>query len=161
MRHLLEILKADLGCSTDDNSVGEPATFGLQQNEPAEHLQHPHAAQRQSKPAARSESVSEALDLIANEEAELRSSMCSNKFQKMEGKVEFARDLSKRGSTGSDPSAFLVTAETSDASCLLPATLSSTTCDSYFETSESLIEVDDLQESFAESLHLSTDNAQE
>ncbi|KAJ6661258.1 hypothetical protein lerEdw1_015395 [Lerista edwardsae] len=161
MRHLLEILKADLGCSKDDKSVGEPTTFGLQQDEPVEHLQHPCDAQRQSKPATKSESVSEALGLIANEQAQPKSSACSNKFQKVEGKAEFARDLSKPGSTGSDPSAFMVTAETSDTSCLLPPTLSSTTCESYFETSESLREVDDLQESFAESFHLSTDSAQE
>lgn len=161
MRHLLEILKADLGCSKDDQSVGEPATFGLQQNGPAEHRQHRSDAQRQSKPATKGAAVSQALDFIANEEAEPKSSVCSDKFQKMEGNVEFARDLSEPGSTGPDPLPFMVIAETSDTSCLLPPTLSSTTCDAYFETSDSLREVDDLQESFAESLHLSTDNAQE
>ncbi|XP_066480117.1 spermatogenesis-associated protein 7 [Tiliqua scincoides] len=159
MRHLLEILKVDLGC-TNENYLGEPATFGLRQNEPAENLQHPDDTQRQSKPASKNEEILKAIDFIANEQAEPKSLVCSEKSQKVESKDGFSKNLSEPVPIGPDPSSF-VTKETPDTSCMLPPTLDSTTCDADFEMSESLREVDDLQESFAESLHLSTDNAQQ
>lgn len=158
MRHLLDILKTDLGCNKEEKSVGKPATFGFQQNEPAEYLQHPGDTPRWSKLATKSEDILKAIDFLAHEQAEPEYSVCNDTSPNMEGKDEFSEDLSKLVPVGPDPLSLVESAETPDNSA---PTLSSTACDADFETSESLREVDNLQDSFAESFHISTDNAQQ
>ncbi|XP_061469229.1 spermatogenesis-associated protein 7 isoform X4 [Rhineura floridana] len=144
MRHLLEILKVDLGCSKEEKSVGRSDMFDLLGSEPTEHFQLPSNAQRQNK-LAKSEEFLKALDLITNEPAV--PCVRRDKFEKVEGNNEFSSSM--------------VTDETADTSCTLPPTLNSTTCDADFETSESLREVDELKDSLEEALPISTDNAQE
>nr|XP_028573909.1 spermatogenesis-associated protein 7 [Podarcis muralis] len=153
MRHLLEILKVDLGCSKEEKPAGGLDMFGLRRPEPAEHRQHRSKAQRQNKPA-KCEVLLKAVDLNENDPVH------SDDSEKAEGKAGFPPNLSEPVSVGLDPSSFVVTDEIADTSCTLPPALSSTTCDADFETSDSLREVDELKESFAESLPISTDNAQ-
>nr|XP_034963555.1 spermatogenesis-associated protein 7 isoform X1 [Zootoca vivipara] len=157
MRHLLEILKVDLGCSKEEKPAGGLDMFGLHRPEPAEHRQHHSKAQRQNKPA-KSEGLLKAVGLNGNDPAV--SPVHSDDSEKVEGKGSFPQNLSEPASVGLDPSSFVVTDETADTSCTLPPALSSTTCDADFETSDSLREVDELKESFAESLPISTDNVQ-
>ncbi|XP_053132546.1 spermatogenesis-associated protein 7 isoform X3 [Hemicordylus capensis] len=157
MRHLLEILKVDLGCNKEEKSVGGSATFSLRQSEPAEPFLFPSKAHRQSK-LVKSEEFLKAMDLIANEWPKPKSSACSDKSQKVEGKDEFPEDLSEPVNVGPDPSSSMVTDETPDTSHTLPPVLNSNEAD--FEMSESLGELDELKASFAESLHISADNAQ-
>ncbi|XP_053233559.1 spermatogenesis-associated protein 7 isoform X4 [Podarcis raffonei] len=157
MRHLLEILKVDLGCSKEEKPAGGLDMFGLHRPEPAEHRQHRSKAQRQNKPA-KCEVLLKAVDLNGNDPSV--SPVRSDDSEKAEGKAGFSPNLSEPVSVGLDPSSFVVTDETADTSCTLPPALSSTTCDADFETSDSLREVDELKESFAESLPISTDNAQ-
>ncbi|XP_032997489.1 spermatogenesis-associated protein 7 isoform X2 [Lacerta agilis] len=155
MRHLLEILKVDLGCSKEEKPAGGLDMFGLRRPETTEHRQHRSKAQRQNKPA-KSEVLLKAVDLNGNDPAV--SPLQSDDSEKVEGKAGFPPNLSEPVSMGLDPSSFVVTDETADTSCTLPPALSSTTCDADFETSDSLREVDELKESFAESLSISTDN---
>ncbi|XP_015282053.1 PREDICTED: spermatogenesis-associated protein 7 [Gekko japonicus] len=151
MRHLLEILKEDLGCNQEKKEG-----FGLVRNEPAEHLQLPHKLQRQ-----KSEEFLKAMDLLASEAAPSRPPACSNAFEKVEGKESFSKGLRGSLNAGLDPPPCPAHEESPATSCTMPPTLGSTTCDADFETSESLQELDELQESMAESLRLTTDNAEQ
>lgn len=153
MRHLLEILKEDLGCNQEKKEgIG---SFGLVWNE-LEHLQLPHKPQRQ-----KSKEFLKAIDLIASEAAPSRPPVCSNAFEQAEGKEDFPKGLSSSSIAGLDPFLYPAYDESPATSCTLPPTLSSTTCDADFETSESLQGLDELQESMAESLRLTTENTEQ
>lgn len=152
MRHVLEILKEDLGC----NQEKKFGSFGLARNEPAEHLQFPHKLQRQ-----KSEEFLKAMDLIANEAALTKPPLCSNAFQKVEGKEDFSRGLNGSLNAGLDPPLGPAHEESSATSHITLPTLGSTTCEADFDTSESLQELDELQESMTESLRLTTGSAEQ
>ncbi|XP_054828262.1 spermatogenesis-associated protein 7 [Eublepharis macularius] len=153
MRHLLEILKEDLGCKEERKEGFD--SLGRVQNEPAEYLQLPDKPQTE-----KSKELSKAMDLIASAAAISRPPVCSDAFHKVEGTDEFSKDLNGLLNAGLYPPSCPVLEENPITSSTLPPTLSSTTCDADFETSESLQELDELQESMAESLHITTDNAE-
>ncbi|XP_042316465.1 spermatogenesis-associated protein 7 [Sceloporus undulatus] len=158
MRHLLEILKIDLGCKKEEKSSRGLDKYSLLENDPGEHLQLPNEVQRENMPAT-SEGLSKAMDLITSE-----STACSDNFQELEIQDEIqdehsSKEVSEPGQVEPDPSSIAVTGGNLDTSCTLPPTCNSTTCDADFEISESLREVDDLKESLAESLPISTDDA--
>ncbi|KAM6464240.1 spermatogenesis-associated protein 7 isoform 2-T2 [Liasis olivaceus] len=150
MRHLLEILKVDLGCSKEENSIGVSDAYRHLQNEPAEHLQLPSTAQSK---VSKSEELLNAMDVIASDPT------VHNKFQKVEDQDEISQDLKELLNIELNPPS-LKTDETPDTTCPLPPTSSSTICDADFETSESLRDVDELKESMAECLPISLDSAQ-
>ncbi|XP_060117866.1 spermatogenesis-associated protein 7 [Heteronotia binoei] len=154
MRHLLEILKEDLGCNQEKREGF--GSFGLFRNEPAEHLQLPRKLQM-----PKSEDFLKAMDLIASEAAPSRPPVCRNAFENVEGKYDFSKVPSGSLNARLDPPPCSAHEESPATSCTMPPTLGSTTCDVDFETSESLQELDELQESMAESLHLTTDNAEQ
>uniref|UniRef100_A0A8D2LPN8 Spermatogenesis associated 7 n=1 Tax=Varanus komodoensis TaxID=61221 RepID=A0A8D2LPN8_VARKO len=149
MRHLLEILKVDLGCIKEEPSAGGSDVCGPLQNNQAKHLQLPSATQSQNK-LGKSEEFLKAMELIANDSA----ARCDN-FQEEEAQDEISKGINKPASVGLDPTSFMITDETLDTSCTLPSTCNSTTCDADFETSESLREADELREN---SLPISASN---
>ncbi|XP_063146266.1 spermatogenesis-associated protein 7 isoform X2 [Candoia aspera] len=150
MRHLLEILKVDLGCSKEEKSVGVSDAYVPPRNEPAEHLQLPSTAQSK---VSKSEELLNAMDLITSD-----PTVQKNKFQKVEDQDEISQDTKELLNMELNlPS--LKTDEPPDTTCPLPPTCSSTTYDADFETSESLTEVDDLEGSMAEHLPISLDSA--
>ncbi|XP_062974553.1 spermatogenesis-associated protein 7 [Elgaria multicarinata webbii] len=142
MRHLLEILKVDLGCIKEEKSAGGSDMYGPLQKGPVDHFQLP-----------KSEEFLKVMELIANEPP-----ACSDKSQVEEAQDEISKDINEPTSVGLDPMSFLVTDETLDTSCTLPPTCSSTTCDADLDMSESLRDVDELRESFVNSFPISTDN---
>ncbi|XP_048342692.1 spermatogenesis-associated protein 7 [Sphaerodactylus townsendi] len=142
MRHLLEILKEDLGCNQDKKEGFD--SFGLVRRKPAEHLELHQKPQRQ-----KSEEFLKAMDLIASEAAPSRLPVRINGSEKVED-----NGLNGSLNAGLNPAPD----ESPATSCSLPPTLSSTACDADFETSESLQNLDELQESMTESLRITTDN---
>ncbi|XP_020667085.3 spermatogenesis-associated protein 7 isoform X1 [Pogona vitticeps] len=153
MHHLLEILKVDLGCKKEEKSTGGLYKYALPTDERAEHIQLASEVQREGK-LTKSKGFLKARDLIANQPPAL-----NNECQKPESPNEIVRDVSDPACVEPNPSDLPVTDENLDTSCTLPPTCSSSACDADFETSESLKGVDELKESFAELLPLSTYSA--
>ncbi|XP_077179535.1 spermatogenesis-associated protein 7 isoform X2 [Paroedura picta] len=151
MRHLLEILKEDLGCNQEKKERFR--SFGPVWNEFAEPTQPPHKTPRQ-----KSEAFLKAMDLIANEAAPSRPPAGISAFKEPEDNEEFPKELNGSLSAGLDPPPCPGPEESPATSRTMPPTRGSTTCDADFETSESLQELDKLQESMTESLRLTTDN---
>uniref|UniRef100_UPI002540FB09 spermatogenesis-associated protein 7 n=1 Tax=Euleptes europaea TaxID=460621 RepID=UPI002540FB09 len=153
MRHLLEILKEDLGCNQEKKEGFD--SLGLVRKEPAEHLQLPHKPHRQ-----KSEEFLKAMDLLASEAAPSRPPACSDAFERVEGKDEFSKGLNGSLNAGLDLPSCPAHDESPATSCTLPPTLNSTACDADFETSESLQDLSELQESMVESLRVTANNAE-
>ncbi|KAJ7345087.1 hypothetical protein JRQ81_001037 [Phrynocephalus forsythii] len=151
MRHLLEILKVDLGCKKEEKSTGRLHKYALPVDEGAEHLSS--EVQREDK-LAESREFFRAMDLIANEPPAL-----NHECQKAESPNQIIGDVSDPAHVEPNPSDLPETAGSLDTSCTLLPTCSSTTCDADFESNESLRGVDELQESFAELFPITTDNA--
>lgn len=150
MRHLLEILKVDLGCKKEEKATRGLYKYALPADEGAEHF--PGEVQRKDK-LTESKEFLKAMGLIANEPP-----ASTQAHQTVESPEETFGGLSEPACVESNPSDRPVTAENLDTSCTRPPTRSSTTCDADFETSESLRGIDELKGSVAELLPLSTDS---
>ncbi|KAM3855343.1 spermatogenesis-associated protein 7 [Vipera latastei] len=145
MRHLLEILKVDLGCNREEKSAGVSNAYRHLQNESAEHLQLTSISQSK---VSKSEELLNAMDLITSDLI-----VQNDKLQKVEDQDAVSQDIKELLNIELNlPS--MKTDETPDATCPLPPTCSSTTCDADFETSEFLREVDELKESMTEPISL-------
>ncbi|XP_060613080.2 spermatogenesis-associated protein 7 isoform X1 [Anolis sagrei] len=153
MRHLLEILKIDLGCNKEEKSSRGFDKYGMLENKEAKRLQLPIETQGESE-LAKNEELLKAMDILARE-----SPACSEHFRGLESQDENAREVHEPTHVESDSSSIAVTDGKLETSCMLPPTCSSTTCDADFEMSDSLREVGNLRESLDESLPNSTDNA--
>ncbi|XP_070609946.1 spermatogenesis-associated protein 7 isoform X2 [Erythrolamprus reginae] len=145
MRHLLEILKVDLGCNREANSAGESNAYKHVQNESAERLQLTSISQSK---VLESEELLNAVDLITSD-----LTVHNDKFQRVEDQDAFSQDIKELLNIELNPLS-MKTNETPDNTCPLPPTCSSTTYSADFETSESLREVDELKESMTESISL-------
>nr|XP_008114518.1 PREDICTED: spermatogenesis-associated protein 7 isoform X1 [Anolis carolinensis] len=152
MRHLLEILKIDLGCNKKEPSSRRSNKYGLLENKAAKRLQLPNEAQGESE-LAKNEELLKAMDILARE-----SPACSEHFRGLETQDENATEVHEPVHVESDLSSIAVTDGKLETSCMLTPTCSSTTCNADFEISDSLREVDNLRESLDESFPISTDN---
>ncbi|XP_026568555.1 spermatogenesis-associated protein 7 isoform X2 [Pseudonaja textilis] len=145
MRHLLEILKVDLGCNREENSAGVSDAYGHLQNESAEHLQLTSISESK---VSKSEELLNAADLITSD-----LTVHNDKFQRMEDQDAISQDIKDLLNIELNPPS-MKTAETPDNTYPLPPTCNSATCNADFETSESLREVDELKESMMEPISL-------
>ncbi|XP_062432672.1 spermatogenesis-associated protein 7 isoform X2 [Rhea pennata] len=146
MRHLLGVLKVDLGCSPGRSAEQIHANqeafhfLDLETFDTMEQLKFTSKSRRQRK-AKKSEEIFTAMDLLLTEPSKCKSPVC------FENSVDVAETL--KAGTDSHSSAKSEGPETSPA---YDATLNSITCDSDLETNKDL---DDLEENFAEALQLS------
>lgn len=145
MRHLLEILKVDLGCNREEKSAGVSDAYRHLQNESAENLQLTSIFQNK---VSKSEELLNAMDLITSD-----LTVHNDKLQKVEDQDAISQDIKELLNIELNPPS-MKTDETPDTTCPLPPTCNSTTCDADLETSESLREVDELKESMTEPISL-------
>ncbi|XP_039189402.1 spermatogenesis-associated protein 7 isoform X2 [Crotalus tigris] len=145
MRHLLEILKVDLGCDREEKSAGVSDAYRHLQNESAEHLQLTSISQSK---VSKSEELLNAMDLITSD-----LTVHNDKLQKVEDQDAISQDIKELLNIELNPPS-MKTDETPDTTCPLPPTCNSTTCDADLETSESEREVDELKESMTEPISL-------
>ncbi|KAK9409515.1 spermatogenesis-associated protein 7 [Crotalus adamanteus] len=138
MRHLLEILKVDLGCNREEKSAGVSDAYRHLQNESAEHLQLTSISQSK---VSKSEELLNAMDLITSD-----LTVHNDKLQKVEDQDAISQDIKELLNIELNPPS-MKTDET-------PPTCNSTTCDADLETSESEREVDELKESMTEPISL-------
>lgn len=145
MRHLLEILKVDLGCNREENSAGASDAYRHLQNESAEHLQLTSISQSK---VSESEELLNAVDLITSD-----LTVHNDEFQRVEDQDAISQDIKELLNIELNPLS-MKTDETPDNIYALPPTCNSTTCNADFETSESLREVDELKENMTEPISL-------
>ncbi|XP_067412459.1 spermatogenesis-associated protein 7 [Emydura macquarii macquarii] len=157
MRHLLDVLKVDLGCSTEkservNGSMEGFDPFDLERFETLDQLQFTSKNWRQNK-TTKSEEFLKAMDLLSKEPDKLKPHLNSEISKQMYDKDTFSKDLTEVVSIGTDPYSSVQSEEYSDISHAFEPTLNSTTCDSDFESNK---ELDGLEENFAEALQISS-----
>ncbi|XP_059579136.1 spermatogenesis-associated protein 7 isoform X1 [Alligator mississippiensis] len=160
MRHLLDVLKVDLGCSTEEKSEkvnGNMEAFDLEKFKTMDQLQITSKNQGQNKITKSSEFL-KAMDLLSKDLNKLMPQSYCETPEEICGQNGFSKDLTEEVSIGTDPYSSVKSESVPDISHSLEPTLNSTTCESDFETNK---ELDDLEESFAEALQISNDYVEE
>uniref|UniRef100_A0A674JTE3 Spermatosis associated 7 n=1 Tax=Terrapene triunguis TaxID=2587831 RepID=A0A674JTE3_9SAUR len=157
MRHLLDVLKVDLGCSTEkservNGSMEVIDPFDLERFETLDQLQFTSKNWKQNK-TTKSEEFLKAMDLLSKETDKLKHPVHSETSKQMHDKDIFSKDRTEVVSVGTDPYSSVQSEEAPDISHTFEPTLNSTTCDSDFESNK---ELDDLEENFAEALQISS-----
>ncbi|XP_068255422.1 spermatogenesis-associated protein 7 isoform X2 [Nyctibius grandis] len=159
MRHLLDVLKADLGCSpgseAEQTHAGWEAfdSLDLQEFDTMEELEFTSKSQQQKK-ATKSEEFFGTMDLSLKEPNKCESLVCRESPKETQSKDYFSEDVAEMVNAGTESDSCVKSEEDPDASPSCEATLNLITCDSDLEASKQL---DDLEESFAEALHVSHD----
>ncbi|XP_064316596.1 spermatogenesis-associated protein 7 isoform X1 [Phalacrocorax carbo] len=157
MRHFLDVLKADLGCSPGSSAeqihAGWEAldSLDLQEFDTMEELEFTSKSQRQTK-ATKSEEFFGTMDLL-KERKKCESPICRESSMETQSKDDFSEDVAKMMDAGTEFDS-CVKSEDQDTSPSREATLNLITCDSDLEANK---ELDDLEESFAEALQISHD----
>ncbi|XP_075782862.1 spermatogenesis-associated protein 7 isoform X2 [Pelodiscus sinensis] len=156
MRHLLDLLKVDLGCNTSKSERVNGGTevidpFDPERFETLDQLQFSCKNWKQNK-TTKSEEFLKAMDLLTSE-TKLKSPLHNETSNQMHDKDIFSKDLTEVVSVGTDPYSSVKSEEAPDISYTFEPTLNSTTCDSDFESNK---ELDDLEENFAEALQISS-----
>ncbi|XP_065449556.1 spermatogenesis-associated protein 7 isoform X5 [Chrysemys picta bellii] len=157
MRHLLDVLKVDLGCSTEkservNGSMEVIDPFDLERFETLDQLQFTSKNWKQNK-TTKSEEFLKAMDLLSKETDKLKHPIHSETSKQIHDKDIFSKDRTEVASVGTDPYSSVQSEEAPDISHTFEPTLNSTTCDSDFESNK---ELDDLEENFAEALQISS-----
>ncbi|XP_053880759.1 spermatogenesis-associated protein 7 isoform X1 [Malaclemys terrapin pileata] len=157
MRHLLDVLKVDLGCSTEkservNGSMEVIDPFDLERFETLDQLQFTSKNWKQSK-TTKSEEFLKAMALLSKETDKLKHPIHSETSKQIHDKDIFSKDRTEVASVGTDPYSSVQSEEAPDISHTFEPTLNSTTCDSDFESNK---ELDDLEENFAEALQISS-----
>ncbi|EMP39410.1 Spermatogenesis-associated protein 7 [Chelonia mydas] len=157
MRHLLDVLKVDLGCSTEkservNGSMEVIDPFDLERFETLDQLQFTSKNWKQNK-TTKSEEFLKAMDLLSKETDKLNHPLHSEMSKQMHDRDIFSKDITEVVSVGTDPYSSVQSEEASGISHTFEPTLNSTTCDSDFESNK---ELDDLEENFAEALQISS-----
>ncbi|CAN0106871.1 unnamed protein product [Bubo scandiacus] len=156
MRHFLDVLKADLGCSSGSSAeqihVGWEASdsLDLQEFDMMEELKFTSKSQRQRK-ATKSEEFFGTMDLL-KEPNKCESPVCRDP-KETQSKDDFS-DVTEMMNARPGSDSCVKSEEDPDTSPSCEATLNLITCDSVLEANK---ELDDLEESFAEALHISHD----
>lgn len=155
MRHLLDVLRADLGYSGPEQSrVDWEAcdSLDLQEFDAMEELEFTSYSQRQR----RSEEFLETMDLLLKEPNECESPVCGESSKETQSKGDFLEDAAEMMDAGTELHAGVKSEEDPDASPSCEATLNVITCDGDLEANR---ELDDLEENFAEALQISHDES--
>ncbi|XP_065695839.1 spermatogenesis-associated protein 7 [Patagioenas fasciata] len=155
MRHLLDVLKADLDCSGPEQSHADweaRDSLDLQEFDAMEELEFTSDSQRQRK-ATRSEEFFETMDLLLKEPNECESPVCGESSKETQSKGDFSEDAAEMMDAGTELHAG-VKSEDPDTSPSCEATLNLITCDGDLAANR---ELDDLEENFAEALQISHD----
>uniref|UniRef100_A0A8C8B0Q0 Spermatogenesis associated 7 n=1 Tax=Otus sunia TaxID=257818 RepID=A0A8C8B0Q0_9STRI len=156
MRHFLDVLKADLGCSSGSGAeqihAGWEASdsLDLQEFDMMEELKFTGKSQRQRK-ATKSEEFFGTMDLL-KEPNKCESPVCRDS-KETQSKDDFS-DVTEMMNARPGSDSCVKSEEDPDTSPSCEATLNLITCDSVLEANK---ELDDLEESFAEALHISHD----
>ncbi|KAM6134175.1 LOW QUALITY PROTEIN: spermatogenesis-associated protein 7 [Phoenicopterus ruber ruber] len=159
MRHLLDVLKADLGCSPDSSAAQIHAgweafdSLDLQEFDMMEELEFTSKSQRQRK-ATKSEEFFGTMDLLLHEPNKCESPVCRESSKETQIKDDFSEDVAEMMDAGTASHSCVKSEEDPDTSPSCEATLNLITCDSDLEANR---ELDDLEESFAEALQISHD----
>ncbi|XP_065491638.1 spermatogenesis-associated protein 7 isoform X2 [Caloenas nicobarica] len=156
MRHLLDVLKADLGCSgPEQNHTDWEAcdSLDLQEFDTMEELEFTSDSQRQRK-ATRSEEFFETVDLLLKEPNECESPACGESSKETQSKDDFSEDAAETMDAGTELHSGVKCEEDPDTSPSCEATSNLITCDGDLEANR---ELDDLEENFAEALQISHD----
>ncbi|XP_009577021.1 PREDICTED: spermatogenesis-associated protein 7, partial [Fulmarus glacialis] len=157
MRHLLDVLKADLGCSpgsgTEQIHAGWEAfdSLDLQEFDTMEKLEFTSKSQRQRK-ATKSEEFFGTMDLPLKEPNKCESPICRESSKETQSKDDFSEDVTETMAAGTESDSCVKSEEVPDPSPSCEAILNLITCGSDLEAN---IELDDLEESFAEALQIS------
>uniref|UniRef100_A0A8C4XZC1 Spermatosis associated 7 n=1 Tax=Gopherus evgoodei TaxID=1825980 RepID=A0A8C4XZC1_9SAUR len=157
MRHLLDVLKVDLGCNTEkservNGSMEVIDPFDLERFETLDQLQFTSKNWKQNK-TTKSEEFLKAMDLLSKETNNLKHPLDSETSKQIHDKDIFSKGITEAVSVGTDPYSSVKSEEAPDISHTFEPTLNSTTCDSDFESNK---ELDDLEENFAEALQISS-----
>ncbi|XP_061215964.1 spermatogenesis-associated protein 7 isoform X2 [Neopsephotus bourkii] len=158
MRHLLNVLKADLGCSPGSDAehihTGWEAldSLDLREFDTVEELEVISRSQRQEK-ATKSYEFFGTMDLLKEPE-KCESPTFRESSKDTQSKNDFSEDLTEMMDAGAVSGSYVKSEEDGDILPLCEATLNLITCDSGLEANE---EIDDLEESFAKALQISRD----
>lgn len=158
MRHLLDVLKADLGYSGPEQSCVDWEacdSLDLQEFDAMEELEFTSDSRRQRK-ATRSEEFFETVDLLLKEPNECESPVCGESSKETQSKGDFSEDAAEMTDAGTELHTVVKSEEDPDASPSCEATLNVITCDGDLEANR---ELDDLEENFAEALQISHDDS--
>ncbi|XP_021258423.1 spermatogenesis-associated protein 7 isoform X2 [Numida meleagris] len=160
MRHLLDMLKADLGCSPGSGAeqihAGWEAfdSLDLEEFNMMEQLEFTSRSERQGK-ATKSEVFFKTMDLLLKEQSTCEMPQCSEKSKKTESKDIFSEDVDEMMNAETESHA-CVTSEDPVTSLSCEETLNLVTCDNDLEANK---ELDDLEENFAEVLQITRDHS--
>ncbi|XP_050753804.1 spermatogenesis-associated protein 7 isoform X2 [Gymnogyps californianus] len=160
MRHLLDVLKADLGCSPGSSAEEQIHTGweafdspDLQEFDTMEELEFTSKSQRQIK-ATKSEEFFGTMDLSLKEPNKCESPVCRERSKETQSKDDVSEDVAEMRDAGTESNSCVKSEEDPDTSPSCEATLNLITCDSDLEANK---ELDDLEESFADTLQISRD----
>uniref|UniRef100_A0A8B9EFG0 Uncharacterized protein n=1 Tax=Anser cygnoides TaxID=8845 RepID=A0A8B9EFG0_ANSCY len=154
MRHLLDVLKADLSCSTEEIQTDWEAvdSLDLEEFNMMEEPELTSKRQRQRK-ATKSEEFLTTMDLLLKEPSTCELPVCSENSKETRSKDDFLEDVAEMKNAEAESHSY-VKSEDPDTSPSCEATLNLITCDSELEANK---ELDDLEENFAEVLQISHD----
>ncbi|XP_042671035.1 spermatogenesis-associated protein 7 [Centrocercus urophasianus] len=160
MRHLLDVLKADLGCSPHSGAeqihTGWEAfeSLDLGKVNMMEQLEFCSRSQKQGK-ATKSEEFFKTMDLLSKEPSTCEVPLCNENSKKTESKGDFSEDVDEMMNAETESHA-CVKSEDPDTSPSCEETLNLITCDSDLGANK---ELDDLEENFAEVLQITHDHS--
>uniref|UniRef100_G1NK03 Spermatosis associated 7 n=2 Tax=Meleagris gallopavo TaxID=9103 RepID=G1NK03_MELGA len=160
MRHLLDVLKEDLGCSPHSDAeqihAGWEAfeSLDLGKVNMMEQLEFCSRNRKQGK-AMKSEEFFKTMDLLSKKPSAYEVPLCSENSKKTESKGDFSEDVDEMMNAETESHA-CVKSEDPDASPSCEETLNLITCDSDLEANK---ELDDLEENFAEVLQITHDHS--
>ncbi|XP_035183148.1 spermatogenesis-associated protein 7 [Oxyura jamaicensis] len=154
MRHLLDVLKADLSCSTEEIHTDWEAvdSLDLEELNMMEEPELTSKSQRQRK-TTESEEFLTTMDLLLKEPSTCKLPVCSENTKETQSKDDFSEDVAEMKNAEAESHSY-VKSEDPDTSPSCEATLNLNTCDSDLEANK---ELDDLEENFAEVLQISHD----
>ncbi|XP_031448982.1 spermatogenesis-associated protein 7 isoform X2 [Phasianus colchicus] len=160
MRHLLDVLKADLGCSSRSGAeqihAGWEAieSLDLGKFNVMEQLKFCSRSRKQGK-TTKSEEFFKTMDLLSKEPSVYEVSLCNENSKKTGSKGDFSEDVDEMMNAETESHA-CVKSEDPDASPSCEETLNLITCDSDLEANK---ELHDLEENFAEVLQITHDHS--
>ncbi|XP_057269385.1 spermatogenesis-associated protein 7 isoform X3 [Pezoporus wallicus] len=158
MRHLLNVLKADLGCSPGSDAehihTGWEAldSLDLREFDTVEELEIISKSQRQGK-ATKNDEFFGTMDLLKEPE-KCESPTFREGSKETQSKNDFSEDLTEMMDAGAVSGSCMKSEEDGDILPSCEATLNLITCASGLEANE---EIGDLEESFAKALRISQD----
>ncbi|XP_009903145.2 spermatogenesis-associated protein 7 [Dryobates pubescens] len=160
MRHWLDVLKADLGCSPGSSAElihrGWEAfdSLDLQEFDTMDGLELTNERSQMRRKAAKSEEFFGTMDLPLKEPNQCESPVIREGLKETQSNDDFSQDVTGMMDGGTESDSCVKAEEDQKTSPSCEATLNLVTCDSDLEATK---EIDDLEESFAEALHISQD----